>query len=187
MFSKKAVGVGQVFVFIIAAITFALIMIFGYRAINSFLHSGESVQYVQFKTDLESSIKTIYTEYGSRRVETYTLPGEFTQICFVDMDYPPEKIDEEMPKLCEKDTYACSVWQDARDSGGYGSVDENVFIKPAKEGLTKIKVYKISIGDESGELDYAKGFLCENIVEGSFSLILEGRGDHTKLMRKVGR
>jgi len=48
--SKKALGVGQVFVFIIAALSFALIMIFGYKAIGDFLTPGEKAQFYQFKT-----------------------------------------------------------------------------------------------------------------------------------------
>ena len=47
--NKKAMGVGQVFVFIIAALSFALIMIFGYKAIGDFLPQGEKVQFYQFK------------------------------------------------------------------------------------------------------------------------------------------
>jgi len=60
---KKGIGVGQVFIFIVAALSFALILIFGYRAIAGFLNSGEEVAFVQFKTSLESSIKKIYTEF----------------------------------------------------------------------------------------------------------------------------
>ena len=57
---KKGLGVGQVFIFIVAALTFALILMFGYRAIAGFLKSGEDVAFVQFKTGLESSVKKIY-------------------------------------------------------------------------------------------------------------------------------
>ena len=43
--NKKAMGVGQVFVFIIAALSFALIMIFGYKMISSFITSGEKIEF----------------------------------------------------------------------------------------------------------------------------------------------
>ena len=110
--NKKGLGVGQVFVFIVAGITFALIMIFGYNAISGFLKSGEDVAFVQFKTDLESSIKKIYTEFGSVRVEKFTLPAKYTQVCFVDLD---AEYDDE---LCQFDQAACSVWE---SSSGYPS------------------------------------------------------------------
>ncbi len=183
--SKKGVGIGQVFIFIVAAITFSLIMIFGYRAINSFLHSGEQVQFVQFKTDLESSIKKIYTEYGSIRRVQYHPPARYHQICFVDMDY--ENINKEMEQLCALDPVACDVWSEAakaKESGkkkGYDAVDENVFLSPKDSGLVAMKVHQISIYDENPDAPH--GFLCMPIVEGIFSLTLEGKGDHTELSK----
>jgi len=44
--NKKGLAIGQVFIFIVAAITFALIMIFGYKAISGFISSGEEVEFV---------------------------------------------------------------------------------------------------------------------------------------------
>lgn len=184
---KKGLGIGQVFVFIVAAITFAFIMIFGYRAISGFLQSGEEVAFVQFKTGLESSIKKLYTEYGSVRVETFTTPAKYRQICFVDMD--ADKEDKEIEELCALDQVACSVWKDAQEirtdengkqMAGYDVVDENVFLKPSAP--VKIKVYKISINQQQGT-----GFLCVPIKQGSFSVVLEGKGDRTELSCPEGK
>lgn len=166
---KKGIGVGQVFIFIVAALTFALILIFGYRAITGFLKSGEDVAFVQFKTGLESSVKKIYTEFGSVRVERYSTPLTYTQICFVDLDAPYD------PGLCAFDQYGCSVWRIASDSGkGYGGVEENVFLTPPAP--VPIKVYRISIEDKNG-----KNFLCLPIKQGAFNMVMEGRGDKTLL------
>jgi hypothetical protein len=167
--NKKGIGVGQVFIFIIAALTFALILIFGYRAITGFLKSGEDVAFVQFKTGLESSVKKIYTEFGSVRVEQYTTPLDYSQICFVDMDAPYDS------NLCAFDQAACTVWESAMDSGnGYDGADENVFLTPPAP--VKIKVYKISVEEQNG-----KNFLCIPIKQGTFSIVMEGRGDKTML------
>ena len=170
--NKRGLGVGQVFVFIVAAITFAFIMIFGYRAITGFLQSGEEVAFVQFKTDLESSIKKLFTEFGSVRAETFNLPSKYSQICFVDMDKPADN------HLCEFYQVACTVWKNAKD---YNSVDENVFLKPSAP--VKIKVHKISInpGDNFGSDPGKKNFLCLPIRQGSFSVVLEGKGDRTEI------
>lgn len=166
---KRGIGVGQVFIFIIAAISFALILIFGYKAITGFLKSGEDVAFVQFKTGLESSVKKIYTEFGSVRVEKYSTPLAYNQICFVDMDKPYD------PDLCNFDQIACSVWQGTSEAGtGYEGVDENVFLTPPAP--VKIKVYMISVEDETG-----KNYLCVPIKQGAFSMVMEGRGDKTLL------
>ena len=157
------------FIFIIAAITFALILIFGYKAITGFIQSGESVAFVQFKTGLESSVKKIYTEFGSVRVERYSTPLGYSQICFVDLDKPYDA------DLCTFDQYACSVWKIAADSGkGYEGVEENVFLTPTAP--VPIKVYRIDIEDKDG-----KDFLCIPIKQGAFGIVMEGRGDKTLL------
>lgn len=160
--NKKGIGVGQVFVFIVAAITFALIMIFGYKAISGFVSSGEDVAFVQFKTDIENAVKNIYTEYGAVRVEEFRVPSNFEQICLVDLNAEPN------PSLQSTDPVAYAVWQDAQLAGGYSGADENVFLVPPAP--VKIKVFDIKMVDD---------YLCQNISLGTFSLALEGRGDHT--------
>ena len=160
-------GVGQVFIFIIAALTFSLIMIFGYKTISEFLQRGEQVELVQFKNDVENSIKKIYTEYGSTRQKEFTAPGKYTQICFVNMDAAYD------PALCSADQVACTVWEQSK---GLDSVDENVFLKPAAP--VKIKVYRITVDPAIGQ-----NFMCLPIINGHFSLILEGKGDLTQLSK----
>ncbi len=170
-FGKKAMGIGQVFIFIIAAITFALIMIFGYKAINGFMQSGEQVEFVQFKNDLEGSVKKIYTEDGSIRVEKFHLPQQFEQICFVDLDYQASQ--EEIDELCSFDQSACLPWE---ESETYETGSENVFLSPPQ--IVKIKVHKITVTDLD---ENAKGFLCLPVNSGQFQMVLEGKGDHTEL------
>lgn len=175
--NKKAIGIGQVFIFIVAAITFALIMIFGYKIIGDFLSQGEKVAFVEFKTDLEKSVQKIHTEFGAVRIENFFTPMNFEQICFVDLDEP---FDE---GLCQEDIAACDVWETAeqegagKEGGGYGASSQNVFLKPSAS--VPIKVNKITIDPEE-----EKNYLCLPIKQGKFSLILEGKGDHTELSRK---
>jgi hypothetical protein len=175
-FGKKGLGISQVFIFIVAAITFALIAIFGYKAITDFLSSGEQVQFVQFKNDLENSIKQIYTEYGSTRQEAYRLPARFTKVCFVDLDYGD--IAKELPALCQEDAFACDIWQTANEVGGYENIEQNIFLTPPSP--VPIKTHNIKIHDQEGN---EIGFLCLPITKGFFSLMLEGRGSHTRISK----
>ena len=162
MMDTKAMGVGQVFVFIIAAITFSLIMIFGYKALTDFMHQGEKVQFFQFKTDIERSIKEIYTEYGAVRVQEFRTPAKTSQVCFVDFDAAYD------PDLCQKDVLACTLWE---TSPGFLKVDQNIFLTPPAE--IKIK--------GGAKIKMEKGFLCLPVQEGTFKITLEGKGDHTYL------
>ena len=169
---KKGLGVGQVFVFMIAAITFSLIMIFGYQYVTEFIERGEQVEFIKFKNTLESSVRRIYTEYGAVRVTEFNMPSRYNQICFVDLDYPQELKNNELDQLKEKDFLAANLWKDAKD---YSSADQNVFIQPVSE--VRIKVYNIKLLEGEKEV----GFLCFDVIGGRFSMILEGRGSHTLL------
>lgn len=160
-------GVGQVFVFIIAALTFSLILIFGYKVITDFLQRGEEVQFYQFKTHLETSVKQIYTEFGSMRIEQFSVPSQYTLICFVDLDRPVNS------ELCVIDPLACDAWQTYQMRGGFENGDQNVFLTP----LTSIQV-KVS------KIKMDKNYLCVPIRNGLFSLVLEGKGSYTQLSAK---
>ena len=176
---KKGMGVGQVFIYIISGLTFALIMIFGYKAINSFLISGEQVEFIEFKNELESSVKKIYSEFGAVRELTFYPPSSYERICFVNMDKEP--LDGEMDDLCKKSSAACDTWKDVQnlDDGidRLESVDENVFLVPTAPH--KIKVFRITIFNITS--NEQMGFWCSPIDEGSFSIVLEGKGDHTEI------
>lgn len=161
---KKGMAIGQVFIFMVAAITFALIMIFGYQTIAEFLDKGEKVEFTRFKTDLETNVKKIYTEYGSVRIKSFSLPGKHTQICFIDLS-------QKSPSDCSFNAVACDVWKTATEQGGgLSKADRNVFLKPAAE--ISIKVYEISMKNN---------YLCVPINKGRFELKLEGKGDRTEL------
>ena len=168
-FPKRGLAISQVFTFIVMALTFALIMIFGYKAIAGFLESVEKVQFVQFKNELEGAFQRISRDYGSVRIEEFHLPPGYEQICFVDLDYDPVIRSEEYPLLCKKDPVACTFWKDASD-------EENVFLTPPAP--VKIKVAKLKISPHDSVEQQPGGFLCFPLQQGMFSLKLEGKGDH---------
>ena len=208
--NRRGMGVGQAFTFILVVLTFSLITIFGYKIIGELLGKGEKIELVQFQKDVESSIKLLYTDFGSVREEEFRVPGKFTQVCFVDMDFPavvagangkwmvPSGQDTAMDSLKEIDPIAYNLWQDARAARsdaqntntlephtGYDSVEYNVFLQPP----ALFKVYRIRMGDipASDEAPVIKrGFLCPPINHGTFSLRLEGKGDHTELSESIG-
>ena len=173
MKSTKALSIGQVFIYILVALTFAVIMIFGYKSISEFIQRGDQVQFYQFKTDLESSIQRIYTEYGSVRESTFHVPARFSRICFVDVNQNSDNI---IP-----DSIALNAWetskadankQENRGKKSYDLAAENVFLTP--QAPDKIKVHDISIAG-------GKGFRCLDIKNGAFTLTMEGKGDKTEL------
>jgi hypothetical protein len=179
--TKKAMGVGQVFIFIMAALTFSLILIFGYKTIIGFISSGEDVAFIQFKEGLEDSIKSIYTEYRAYRLEAFNLPGVYESICFIDLDYDGDDKEQLVDGLRSKNALAASVWEDAAD---YSEADQNVFLTPTAK--VPIKVHNIEIYLDGVDEGSKVGFDCMDIKRSSFQMELEGRGDKTRISLKKG-
>ena len=165
---KKAQIMGQVFVYIIAAVTFAMILIFGYNAIQKFLDKGETVEFYTFKSSLESSVKELYSQKGSARVKTFHVPGDYREVCFVNMekDNPPDG-----NVFCSNHGIVCDAWKTAKETDApTKNADANVFLDPLSP--VPLKVYNI---DPSG--GDTEGVLCFEINGGSFEVKLEGMGD----------
>ncbi len=173
--NRKAMGIAQSFVFLVAAFTFVIIMIFGYKAVEDFLDSGEEVVFVQFKNDITRAVTQLSTDFGAKRVHTFTVPAQFNQICFVDLDKEPDQ--EDLVALSKEDPLAADVWEEAwmrKDNKGYEFADQNVFLTPLNEKALPIKVPVISIID-------GKGFLCLPVGKRNFKILMQGKGDHTEL------
>ncbi|MBW2963690.1 hypothetical protein KY306_02865 [Candidatus Woesearchaeota archaeon] len=182
---SKGVVVGQVFIYIIAVIVFALVLIFGYQAITGFLEKGEKVAYLTFKTDLENAIKNVYSDFGTVAIysgkNVLAVPVDYEEICFVDLDKPVTI----NITFCNENPIICDSWRTAYGSGvtkgtsGWQEGDQNVFLKPI--GLSPIKVYKITVDtDEDGEEELSDdGYLCLPVIQGKLFMRVEGMGDHT--------
>ena len=164
-------------------------MIFGTKAVLDFQKKAERVQFIQFQSKLTNDIKQIFSNYGSVRKVSYSLPGRYGQICFInpDADINSDTYEAHYAELCIKDPFACDVWDDAWEQDlqpedrGWSSVSETVFLYPYPndDKIPKIKTYKVTIVD-SDEVT-PLGYYCPPIINGEFSLILEGKGSHTEI------
>ena len=152
--SKKAQIMGQVFIFILAAAIFILILTYGYKAIAGLSQRSEEVAMVEFQTQLESGVNGIRQDYGSVKKFELTVPGKYNEICFVDLDRIPRgEFQQQHPRMF-----------DAWESG-----TQNVFLTPMEE--SPINIGKIYVGQD--------GFSCFDIKGGRLDLRLEGLGDST--------
>lgn len=183
---KKAQAVGQVFVYIIVALTFALVTIFGYKAVEGFLEKSERVAFVSFKTDLETTIEQIAPEYGSVRIVEFRPPVEFRKICFADVEADvavdnPATDGKEGCDVEKFDPIACDQWNElnsfpnddeTQKKERYRTASQNVFLSPPAEFA--IKVSRLQVRTEENNLDY----LCLPVANGQFRLRLEGKGSY---------
>ena len=74
---------GQVFIYIITLVVVAVILIFGYRSISTFKNKTDEVGALQFKQQLESSIKSISGQFGTLKVKEFELNSQYKELCFV--------------------------------------------------------------------------------------------------------
>lgn len=171
--TQKGQAIGQVFIYIIVALTFALITIFGYKAIEGFLEKSEQVAFVSFKTELETTFSQITPEYGSVRLLEFRTPIGFRKICFVD-------VEENIPRNCDFDPIACDQWKEldllpnddnTQKKERYQSASQNVFLSPPAEFPIKVSRLKTRVGNE-----YDFDYLCLPVINGHFNLRLEGQG-----------
>ncbi len=166
---KRAQIIGQVFIYILAIVAFAVILSFGYVAVQKLLQKQCDVKSIKFKTDLESTFSEVFGSYGKVRNNLdFTLPCETTKVCFVDFDYAGPK------EPCEATPQACNYFT----SGSYSTYDEtdqNVFLDPPSE--LKLKVSKIKFLDEKDKETEA-GTYCVSAKSGKIRLRLEGKGTY---------
>jgi hypothetical protein len=157
--TKKAQIIGQVFIFILAAAIFIMILLYGYKAIVGFSQRSEQVALIDMKMTLESGVEEISLDYGSVKKLELGIPTKYSEICFVDLsvEEPPLEFMEEHPLM-----------YDAWISGA-----QNVFLAPMAE--TPINIGKIKISDRY------PGYLCLPIKSGKVTLRLEGLGDSTEI------
>tara|TARA_Y100000310_G_scaffold183599_1_gene183715 strand:- start:623 stop:1147 length:525 start_codon:yes stop_codon:yes gene_type:complete len=170
---KKAQTIGQVFIYIIAAVTFGLITIFGYNAIASFLEQGDEIAMVSLKNDLELQFERMATDYGSVRERSFTTPSDFRTICFVDFGNDEST---PLPNSCDSEPFdiiACSLW---RPGPGYDNAQQNVFFTPPGEIPIKLAPFEISDSE-------TENHLCLPTTNGQFRLRLEGLGDRVKVSK----
>lgn len=169
--------VSQVFTYIFAAVVFATILIFGYKAINSFIHKGDEFAFAAFTQNLGKAVNGIRSDFGSVAVydarNPLNVPGGIKQICFVDMDTPASSD-------CPSDLgiIGCDSWKTycTEDScGGWDSAEANVFFTPPSPNPLKLGRLKI---DSDSDGAYDLGYLCF-ITHGRLDFRLAGKGSYT--------
>lgn len=80
---KKGQIIGQVFIFIMAALIIGVIVLIGYNAISKTLSKSCQIEQISFKTKLESLIDRS-NGYGSVTKQSLIAPCQYETVCFVD-------------------------------------------------------------------------------------------------------
>jgi outer membrane murein-binding lipoprotein Lpp len=150
---KSAQIVGQIFIYVLAIIVMAAILLFGYRSIANFKEQASQVSTIQLQNELSSAIDSLSSDFGSVKKKSINL-DDYSTICLVESYEEPSlgglKIDP--------------LIRDSIESG----TEENVFLLKSTVEAS-FAVDKISVEPD---------VLCLTSRLSTVELRLEGRGDH---------
>lgn len=166
---KKAQVIGQVFIFIIAAVIFVMILFYGYRAITGFLDTKEEVEVANFKTTIESKVKSVRISYGSRRKVVLSLPAKYQEFCAVD----PNMTGVHLQEFQQLHPLMHNAWRSDQSN--------TIFLRPLLE--TAIQIEDIAVTGPT--YPDQPGYLCLPIINGQLVIGLEGLGDRAQVIEWV--
>lgn len=166
---KKAQSIGQIFILILAAMVFIMILLFGYRAITQFGQRSEQVALIDFQTNLEQEIKVMSLKVGSVKRLDLSLPNRYREVCIL-CDPPLTQT----LSSCDTTTSAANDFRDnytlIYESWEGGA--QNVFFKPLAD--TQILIENVEVEGVG---------ICVPVTGGRVSLRLQGKGDRTLVSR----
>lgn len=157
--SKKAQIQSQIFVYVLAIIIMGIVLLYGYKSIATMQDKAEQIDILSFKKDIENEVVKMSTDFGSVRMPIIHVPSNSKEVCFVDLDKSPVKINH--PLVYE-------AWEDK---------SANVFLidKLVKE------VYLIQQQQNFLIFIESPGHLCFPVINNRIQIKLEGIGGKAKL------
>jgi len=158
---SKAQIYGQVFIYILTIILISFILVYGYNAVQNFRKRAEQVSCLKFKNDLQNSIESISSDFGSVKRKDLQLCVGYTQACFVESFESPN-----IPINTDP------IIKDSILSG----TGKNVFLG---DNIAKESFY-------AGKISVEPDVLCIQAANGKISLKLEGKGNHVLLSQWNG-
>lgn len=152
---KKAQMAGQIFVFLLSALTLSMILILGYKYIDSFMEKQKTLEIIQFRDDLLNSINSIRTRYGSIDRIILNFPAGHSEVCFVDS--------EDSGKFNTKRPLLFNLWSSSNKK-------QNIFFTPLQE-----------IEIKADDLEVQNGYCCIAQTK-SIEIKLESKGKKVMIL-----
>lgn len=160
--NKRAQSAGEILIYILAIVVFSLTLMYGYKAIKSFVNTGTEIEYKQLENDITNEVDKVTSDtFGTIKRYELTIPGNYRQVCFV-KSFPD---------------YPLSI------STPYGIINNAINKK-----LTKNNMFLApdgSVGFNIGDIDVNDplNFECINLTGVKVTLKLESKGDHVTISR----
>ncbi len=155
----KKSQISQAFIYILAIIVFSLVLLFGYKSIKGLISQSEKVDYIHFKTKLESTIKRV--DYGDKIIEEFSVPKGYNEVCFINLEEPAE-------------TTTNAIIDDSWAS----EVNANVFLVASNEDVESFYAEKLIAADKDDPENIH--FACVPVVQGRIRASFEGMGKYAQ-------
>ena len=152
---KKAEISGEIFIYILAIVIFALTLLYGYKAIAFFNEKGEQISYAQMYNDLKQEVEKVEGDtYGTVKKYIMDVPGGYQKACFVNSKgREPRGLSGNYPLIQTSLEYT----------------SDNLFLYPP--GDRSFDIGDIEVSGEN----------CIDVVGTKVTLRLESLGDHVKV------
>ena len=148
----------QIFIYALTLALVAIILIYGYNALENFRTRSDQLCLIKFKSDLQSSIASLSGDFGSVKRKDLQLCSGYTKVCFVESFDSPI-----IPSNPKPDPI---VIDSINSNSG-----KNVFLV---QDIAKESFY-------AGKISVDPDILCVSPVDSKIALRLEGAGDHVLL------
>lgn len=150
----------QIFIYILALVIGAGILIYGYNAVTGFKKQADDILYLQFENSLKNDLKSI--SYESIKRKTYDMPAAINQICFRTIDAVYTDVTDEQIRQNNKYKYPLI------EAAIQAETQDNVFLYPKGD--------KSFFGGINIDLGTNVKFKCFNVESGILSITLKGQG-----------
>ena len=162
--NKRSQIPSTVFIYALAAIIIALILIFGYKAIGKLIQTSTATETAKFKADLKNIIIED-TSYGKRDFVSISIPTGYEELCFV-MD----NLAGNNPIL---ERYPLA--QDVAESAN------NVFLADIDGNIDPFYVEAFEI-EQDPDYETTPEALCIKQASGELKFRIEGQGDRALIV-----
>ncbi|PIN86736.1 hypothetical protein COV19_03300 [Candidatus Woesearchaeota archaeon CG10_big_fil_rev_8_21_14_0_10_44_13] len=152
----------KIFMYAVALIIVGMILLFGYKAIAKLTKTSESATMAKFKNEIRNKID-IGSAYGRISTEDFETAVKYKSICFI--------AERDAKNLNKEFMGDYPLAADVAES------EDNAFLYDGQT-IEPFKVDPFEVDENSADA-YGPDAICIPIVNGRFSLRLEGLGDRT--------
>ncbi|MCX6706555.1 MAG: hypothetical protein NT001_00215 [Candidatus Woesearchaeota archaeon] len=159
--SKRAEIPDMVFVYVMAAVIIAMILLFGYKAIGKLMETTSVTETAKFKVDLKN-ILTEDTTYGKNDFVRIRIPSGYEELCFVKSNL--DSSNDAVKEFLKRYPQALDIAESAN----------NVFLGNSNGKIDSFSVSTFEIYPGSA---YGEDAFCVREQSGELKFRIEGMGD----------